>query len=283
MHEATGLPVGSRPGGGQLYDYNPNEQMCKAFAAARQRRNLGNPEWIDEWCPEVETCPRAFASRTAQGILNEAFVNLAMGMNCISFLIMDTRAETDEWYGENLLAPLAAEKPLFEAYRRHNAGTLPAGFADATKAGALKFYRFALAGVPVLPGPGKAYGEVKDADVLFEIENMSSSKLMDLRRRFDKRAGGKTPVVVETPTVGLVIPRVAADGTLRSVALLNARIDVQKPARLRLRGVPHGTTSAVWHALRGKSVSLSLERDGADAMATIPALSAWNCGWLEIK
>ena len=124
---------------------------------------------------------------------------------------------------------------------------------------------------------------MKDADMSFEIDNMSSSILMDLRRRFDKRAGGKTPVVVETPTVGLVIPRVAADGTLRSVALLNARIDVQKPARLRLRGVPQGTTSAVWHALRGKPVSVSLERDGADAMATIPALSAWNCGWLEIK
>ena len=282
MHEATGLPVGSRPGGGQLYDYNPNEQMCKAFAALRQRRDLGDPEWIGEWCPEVETCPRAFASRTAQGILNEAFVNLALGMNCLSFLIMDTRAETDEWYGENILAPLAAEKPLLEEYRRHNAGTLPAGFADATKAGSVKLYRFALAGVPVLPGPGKACGTLADADLSFNIWDMSSSRLIELRRRFDKRSGGKMPVVLETPTVGLVIPRVAADGTLRSVAFVNARIDEQKPAKLRLRGVQPGA-KATWWALRGSPVSLALERNGDDFIATIPALSAWNCGWLGIQ
>jgi hypothetical protein len=167
MHEATGLPVGARPGGGAYFDYNPNDQMVKAFGAAHQRNCLGNPEWIEAWCPEIETWPRAFASRTAQGLLNEAFVNLAYGMNCLSFLIMSTRHETDEWYSENLLAPLAAEKPCLEAYRRHNAGALPAGLADATKATPEALYRFALAGVPVLPGPGKAYGEVTDADLNF--------------------------------------------------------------------------------------------------------------------
>lgn len=282
MHEATGLPVGARPGGGAYYDYNPNEQMVKAFEAARQRRCLGDPEWIAEWCPEVETCPRALASRTAQGILDEAFVNLALGMNGLSFLVMDTRAETDEWYGENLLAPLAAEKPLLEAYRRHNEGTVPAGFADATTATSEALYRFALAGIPVLPGPGRACGTVTDADLSFVIEEMSSLRLLDLRRSLDRRSGGKTPVLVETPTVGLVIPRVAADGTLRSVAFLNARIDGQKPARLRLRGVPSGAR-ATWRALRGSPVPLALERDGDDTMVTIPSLSAWNCGWLAIE
>ena len=34
LHEATGLPVGSRPGGGAYYDQNPNLQMIKAFGAA---------------------------------------------------------------------------------------------------------------------------------------------------------------------------------------------------------------------------------------------------------
>jgi len=283
MYEATGLPVGSRPGGGAYYDYNPNAQMVKAFVAARQRSCLGNPPWIDAWCPEVETYPRAFASRTAQGLLNEAFVNLALGMDCVSLLIMDTRYETDEWYGENLLAPLASEKRFFEGYRRHNAGTDPAGFSDATTATPEKLYRFALAGVPVLPGPGKSCGAVTDADLSFEIDAMSTSEMLALRRRLDERACGKTPVVVETPTVGLVMPRVADDGTLRSVALVNARIDAQKPVRIRLRGVPPKATSAVWHALRESPCPLRLEREGGDAIVTIPALSAWSCGWLGLS
>ena len=283
MHEATGLPVGARIAGGGYYDTNPGDLMVKAFNALRQRRRLGDPPWIGAWCPEIETYPRAFASRTAQGLLYEAFVNLAMGMNCISMLIMDTRFETDEWYGENLLAPLAAERPLFETYRRHNRGTLPAGLADATTAYADKLYRFAIAGIPVLPGPGKSCGEVTDADLAFVIEHMSTSHLISLRRSLDKRTGGKTPVVVETPSIGLVIPRVAEDGTLRSVALLNARIDMQKPVRLRLRGVPPDVRSATWWALRDKPVALAVERlsDG-DAAVTVPELSAWNCGWLAL-
>ena len=282
MHEATGLPVGARPGGGAYFDYNPNDQMVKAFGAAHQRNCLGNPEWIEAWCPEIETCPRAFASRTAQGLLNEAFVNLAYGMNCLSFLIMSTRHETDEWYSENLLAPLAAEKPCLEAYRRHNAGALPAGLADATKATPEALYRFALAGVSVLPGPGKAYGEVTDADLNFSISQMSSSALLELRRTMDARVGGKMPVLVETPTVGLVVPRVTADGALRSVALVNARIDTQKPVTLRLRGVPSGVETATWWAFHADPVVLPLTRAGDEVTIRIPALTAWNCGWLML-
>ena len=280
LHEVTGLPVGGRPGGGEYYDYNPNAQMVKAFGAARQRRCLGNPDWIAAWCPEVETWPRAFASRTAQGLLNEAFVNLAMGMNCVSFLIMDTRYETDEWYGDNLLAPVAAEKPLLEAYRRHNEGAVPAGFADGTTASPEGVYRFALLGVPVVAGPGKICGRIDDGDLKFSLEAASSSSVLDLRRRLDERAGGKTPVVVESLSVGLVLPRVATDGTIRSVAFVNARIDSQKGIRMRMRGVAPGVDKAVWWAFHERPVDLELERNGDDAFVVIPSISAWNCGWL---
>ena len=111
---------------------------------------------------------------------------------------------------------------------------------------------------------------------------MSSAEILALRRRIDERAGGMTPVVVEAPTVGLVMPRVAADGSLRSVAFVNARIDVQKPVRIRLRGVPQKAASAIWRAFHEEPVALPLERSGADVVVAIPALSAWNCGWLEI-
>ena len=136
-----------------------------------------------------------------------------------------------------------------------------------------------------MPGPGKSCGEVTDADLAgFDIRKMSSSALLNLRRKMDERSGGKAPIVVETPAVGLFLPRVAADGSLRSVAVVNARIDVQKPVRLRLRNVPSSVKSATWWAFHSKPVSLSVERlaDG-EAAVVIPAISAWNCGWLAIE
>ena len=287
LHEATGLAVGSRPGGGAYYDFDPRRQIVKAFSAACQRMRLGNPEWIGIWCPEIETYPRAFASRTAQGILNEALVNLAFGMNSLSLLIIDPRVESCEWSGKALLAPLAAERPLMEAYRRHNAGALPAGLADATTSPAPKDHTdlcdFVLAGIPVLPGVGKAYGEVNDEDVKgFKLGFMSSASLLALRHRLDERTGGRLPVVIETPSVCLVVPQVLPCGTLRSVMIENARIDVQQPLSLRLRGVPKDIDRATWWALRGKAVELPIEHSGGDAFVTIPQLSAWNCGCLFV-
>ena len=98
----------------------------------------------------------------------------------------------------------------------------------------------------------------------------------------DARVGGKMPVLVETPTVGLVVPRVTADGALRSVALVNARIDTQKPVTLRLRGVPSGVETATWWAFHADPVVLPMMRADGEATIRIPALTAWNCGWLML-
>ena len=38
------------------------------------------------------------------------------------------------------------------------------------------------------------------------IAKMSSSAILDLRKKMDARSGGKVPAVVETPSLGLVIP-----------------------------------------------------------------------------
>lgn len=126
---------------------------------------------------------------------------------------MDTRYETDEWYAENLLKPLATERSFLEGFRKHNSDALPTGFMDATSASAESLYEFALAGVPVLPGYGKSYGDVIDKDVIlldagipFLIAKMSSSAILDLRKKMDVRSGDKVPAIVETPSVGLVIP-----------------------------------------------------------------------------
>ena len=280
-----GRPVGSRPGGGAYYDLDPNGPVKKALAAARQRRVLGDPDWIDAWLPEIETCPRAFASRTARGILLEAVASLAYGMNGLSALVMDTRAETDAWYSENLLAPLAAERELLERYRDANLGTVPAGLdvpADLPLDGV---YAYALAGVPVVPGTGRTFGALTAADAGLKICSCSSRALSQLRAEADARSGGRLPVVVEAPSVGLVVPRVAPDGALRTVLLLNARIEAQKPLPLRLRSLAvsgEAQNQAVWRAFGEKPIPLPLRRDGADALVEIPALGAWSAGWLEL-
>jgi hypothetical protein len=140
----------------------------------------------------------------------------------------------------------------------------------------------ALSGVPVIAGPGRAYGEITDSDLSFSIVKASSDTILKLRKKMDERAGGKLPVVVDSPTVGLVVPRVTADGALRSVAFVNARIDSQKSVRLRLRGVPPEVDCATWWEMRGRRVMLPLERRGDEAEVVIPAISAWNCAWLGI-
>ena len=286
LHDATGLSVGSRPGGGPyggcLYDQNPNVPPTKAMVAARQKKVLGAPDWIGVWCPEVETVPRAFASRTAQGMLVESIASLAYGMNAVSMLVMDTRSETDEWYAENLLAPMSAERDVLKGYRDWNRDTVPAGLADESGELVEKLYDYALTGVPVVPGVGMTFGAITAKDVQLGISCQSSKSLCDLRRRADERAGGRLPVLVRDPSIALVVPRVTKDGRLKSVMMLNARIDVQKPVTLVLRGVPEDVTSATWRAFRNPPVTLTLRREGGETLVTLPEISAWNAGWLAL-
>ena len=106
-HAATGLPVGMRPGAGAYFDHDARAQIGKAYTLALQIDTIGPLPFIDRICPEIESCPRSFACRTGQGVLLEALESLAQGMNAISALIMDAGFETPEWYGDELLAPLA--------------------------------------------------------------------------------------------------------------------------------------------------------------------------------
>lgn len=282
-----GRAVGSRPGGGSYYDLDPNGPVRKALVSARQRRDLGDPDWIDTWLPEIETYPRAFASRTARGILLEAIASLAYGMNGLSALVMDTRAETDDWYSENILAPLAAGRELLELYREANLGTVPAGLDVPPELPLDGVYKYALAGVSVIPGPGRAFGAMTQKDAALNVCTCSSSDLARIRAEADALSGNRLPVVVEDPSVGLVVPRVAPDGALRTVMLLNARIESQKPVTLRLRSPEKrpsagAATFAVWRAFGEPPATLPLRVDGADALVSIPALAAWNAGWLQL-
>jgi hypothetical protein len=79
-----------------------------------------------------------------------------------------------------------------------------------------------------------------------------------------------------------MLPRVSKkDGKLRTVALLNNRIDAQEQVELVLRGVQNGA-KAVWRELRREPVVVPLVREGSSVRATIPCIGAWNAGYLEL-
>ncbi len=280
LHTATGRPTGLRPGGGMYYDLNPNDQIVKSLITARFRETVKDLTCVGVWCPEVESWPRAYGSRSAQSAIVESFTAIAYGCNSTSLLVLDTRYETDELYSRTLLKPLADAAPVLSGYARANEGTVPVGFT-AKKANVSNLYKFMRTGVPVLTGLGRDLGELSAADLKFDICTVGSKTVQELRDRLDKQAGG-APAALESPFVGLFLPRETAAGALRTVGLLNTRIDVQGPLTLRLRNVPAGA-KVVWRELRRPAVELPVTRADDVVRVTIPEIGAWNAGYLDIK
>ena len=130
-------------------------------------------------------------------------------------------------------------------------------------------------------GIGRSCGELTKNDTGIRRINTPSKKIQELRDALDIRAGG-APAAVKSPFVGLMLPRVSKkDGALRTVALLNNRIDAQEQIELVLRGVPTGA-KAVWRELRRPPVEVAFVREGDRVRAVIPGIGAWNAGYLEI-
>jgi hypothetical protein len=280
LHETSGKSVGFRPGGGAYYDVNPNDQIIKSLYSARCRQKLGDPEMISVWTPEVESWPRVYGSRSAQSILVEGFSALMYGMDAVSMLVTHTGNEERGLYSRTILKPLADGSAVLNGYAKTCKETIPVGFTSTVPVD--KLYAFASSGVPVLFGIGRACGELTQQDLLLDRRTASSRKVQELRNALDGR-GRTVPALVASPFVGLMLPRVSKkDGKLRTVALLNNRIDAQEQVELVLRGVQDGA-KAVWRELRREPVVVPLVREGSAARATIPCIGAWNAGYLELS
>ena len=127
-HAATGLPVGMRPGAGAYFDHDARAQIGKAYTLAQQIDTIGPLPFIDRICPEIETCPRSFACRTGRGVLLEGLETLSQGMNSLSALAIDAGFETPEWYGDEILAPLARNAAMLKRYVAVSAGAARCGY-----------------------------------------------------------------------------------------------------------------------------------------------------------
>ncbi len=127
-HQISGLPVGMRPGAGAYLDYDPRNQIFKAYILAMQIETIGRPSYLDRICPEIETCPRSFGCRTGRGVLLEALEALAQGMNSISVFALDAGYEAPEWYGEEIIAPIARNADMLKRYVTLNEGAERSGY-----------------------------------------------------------------------------------------------------------------------------------------------------------
>ena len=276
MSEKTGNPVGYRPGTGSRFDMEgASGQIVKSMASARFIRLAGNPSHVDLWCPEIETWPRVYGSRTGQGVLVEAFASLAYGLNSVSMFIMAADMEDPQLYSRSLLKPIAEGSDVLYRYAAMNEGTFVTGYESEASCDVM--YEFARTGVPVLPGIGKSLGSVAQEEMTgVVIPKTLSADIQKLRDSYE------APAVCCSPFVGLLIPRITSEGHLRTVGLINTRIDSQEQIRIRLSGVPSDAKSVMWREMKKKPVRVRLERD-ADGLCyvTIPSISAWNAGFLE--
>lgn len=283
LNEASGKGAGYRGGGGRIghgayYDTNPNDQLLKAIYSAWSRKN--NPGFGDValWTTEIACFPRTYGTRSTQATIMEAFTGLVYGMDAVSALVLNYGMEDEDLYFRFRVKPMADAAKTLRAYAKSCEGTVPVGFAGDFDCERL--YRFAQTGVPVLFGPGKPCGKIAAGDVSFNRCKETSASVQKLRDSFDERAGG-TPAVLESPFVGMMLPRVTVDGELRNVAILGVRLDEQGPVRLRLRGVPQRASKAVWREIRREPVPLPIRREGVVCRVEVPSVGVWNGGYLE--
>ena len=298
LFDGSGIPVRLRPGAGAYYDTNPHEQLDKAYKLQRMLRDARGFDWVGACCPEIESCPRTFACRTAHGIVLEAFENLALGMDFVSMFVADARTdETTDFYSETLFPRLAAAHGFLEGYRSANAGTSPCGLSVADGVPA---WLVACRGVPIVGETGRSLGPLPDVASISVrtagsgdmdtdspayqtrvMQIVSSTGLTNYYARCDRAAGGRLPAVFEKAVMSFAMPRVRADGTLATLALVNASIDRQDPVDVRLRGVPPTAATALWHQPGADAVKVEIRRTDGAVRVRIPCMGAWECGYLS--
>jgi len=280
LHEVSGKPVGYRVGGGSYYDtYHPAEQIIKSIASTRYMEVLKNLDFIDPWCPEIECYPRVYGSRTAQSILLEGFTALAYGHQAVSMFIMANDKEQPHIYSHSRLRPISQGAPMLRAYARANEGTQPVGYRLRTDE--WYFYCIASSGIPLITGIGKDLGDVtEDYKNRLSPTNQISTEYIQLREDMNQRS--PSPVVCCSPFLGMIIPRIDAEGALKTIGIINTRIDTQGPARLRLNGLSPTVKSAVWFEMKQKEVKLPIEWTDGEAYVEIPEMGPWNAGFLRL-
>jgi hypothetical protein len=195
MREATGMPVGSRPGHGFYADHRPREVLEKAFVIGRQAAHV--PDCVDAITAEVENYPHVAMGKTPHGTVMESSLDLALGCNSLSYAIICWGYEPMSWY-EKILERIASYRPFWEEYVAANENTVPGGLEIAFGSNHARramlpgekpfawayvsfneIHQLACIGLPLCVGPKVACGSVLHAKAVpglsdEELENVLS-------------------------------------------------------------------------------------------------------------
>lgn len=112
--------------------------------------------------------------------------------------------------------------------------------------------------------------------------DISNAERLAITRTIDWASENKMPVIMESMAQAVIVPRVNAEGALRSVAVLNTTISEQPATTLRLRGCGDAKRF-VWHSVGERDQKLHYTREGDDVIVTIPPQQGWYMGWLSVE
>lgn len=298
LAEGSGHQIRIRPGGGAYYDTDARSQIEKAYVVTGSAYYYKGSELVSAKCPEIESCPRTVFCRTPQGIILEAFEDLAFGMDFLSMFVANWRArESMEFYHRRLFPRIAAAIPYLKAFRDANRGASPCGF---TVPGDVPAYLVAERCVPVIvKGMGVELGalpSLSEVDINVSgsgwdgsresrvAQIMCSSDWRNWVKRADEVSGCRLPVIFTEPAFAFTAVNVDDDFTLRTVAVINASIDRQEAQRIILRGIPEAVKTVSWHMPEAEPVVLTVARNAdGDAEVVLPVIGAWQGGYLYCR
>ena len=104
-----------------------------------------------------------------------------------------------------------------------------------------------------------------------------------LLRAMDWASYHRLPAIIESRAQAALVPRVDAEGNLRSVAILNSSITPEDSYTLRLRPGRQNAKRFIWKKNGEKDKRLKPQYVGNDVLLTVPALEGWNFGWIAIE
>ena len=128
MVKAAGEPIEMRPGCCSYCDRDPFAQIDKTYRMQCQVKTLlAHPDWYSRLCPEIETYPRTFTTRTARSLGFEALTHLASGLDSLTWYIAGNAEQPELYEGTTFRAP-RENLALYREYVRRNAGAEQVGF-----------------------------------------------------------------------------------------------------------------------------------------------------------
>lgn len=115
-------------------------------------------------------------------------------------------------------------------------------------------------------------------------DNFNIRRTTEMFAIADWVSSGKLPVIAEDMAQMAYVPRVDAEGNLRSVLALNCSISDSHPVTLRLRGA-QDVSSIIWHTVDepDRKLTFSGGQNGSEITVTIPSVADWRTGWLSLE